>query len=118
MADHAPTYHRPSYHEPAPTYHRPSYHKPKYEDIPANYNYAYAVQDDYAGVNFGQDESRSGHGTNGKYHVVLPDGRTQTVTYTVDGYGGYVADVQYSGEARYDEPAYHKPAYRPAPYHA
>ena len=109
LADHAPA---PSY---AP---RPTYKEPKYEDHPAAYEYSYTVQDDYAGVNFGQDESRSGYGTNGKYHVVLPDGRTQTVTYTVDGYGGYVADVQYSGEARYNEPAYHKPTYRPAPYHA
>ena len=46
------------------------------------------------------------------YHVLLPDGRKQTVTYTVDGYGGYVADVKYEGEVQYPEhhqPSYHEP---------
>ena len=50
--------------------------------------------------------------------MLLPDGRTQTVTYSVqDGYSGYSADVQYSGEA-YDHASY-KPvvsAYKPEPY--
>jgi hypothetical protein len=31
--------------------------------------------------------------------VNLPDGRVQTVTYTADHYGGFVADVKYEGEA-------------------
>lgn len=111
---------RPSYgYRPAPSY-APA---PSYKETPANYNYAYAVQDDYSGVNFNQEESRDGYATNGQYSVLLPDGRTQTVTYSVgDGYTGYVADVQYSGYAKTPEykpapykpaPAY-KPAYRPA----
>ena len=66
---------------------------------PANYNYAYAVADSYSGANFGATEARDGYATTGSYNVLLPDGRTQTVTYTVgDDYSGYVADVQYSGE--------------------
>ena len=40
------------------------------------------------------------------------DGHIQTVTYRVDGDAGYVADVQYSGEAKF-APA---PAH-PAPVH-
>ena len=120
----APVYHpAPVVHKPAPTYHEPApaYHEPAYKDTPAHYNYGYAVKDDYAGLHFGADESRDGYATNGQYHVLLPDGRTQTVTYTVgDGYSGYVADVQYSGYAKEYKPA---PTYKPAPvykprYHA
>ena len=111
-------------HVPAPSYApRPTYKEPKYEDHPAAYEYSYTVQDDYAGVNFGQNEKRDGYVTSGQYHVALPDCRIQTVTYSVDSYGGYVADVSYSGEPcepKYaPKPAYHPaPAYKPAPiYH-
>eukprot|EP00095_Tigriopus_kingsejongensis_P007914 maker-scaffold132_size323655-snap-gene-2.28 protein:Tk07914 transcript:maker-scaffold132_size323655-snap-gene-2.28-mRNA-1 annotation:"hypothetical protein DAPPUDRAFT_18318" len=72
------------------------------------YNYAYAVHDDYSGANFGQEEKRDGYATSGQYHVALPDGRIQTVTYSVaDEYSGYVADVSYSGKATYG-PGPHK----------
>jgi hypothetical protein len=37
--------------------------------------------------NYGQKEARDGENTVGSYFVLLPDGRTQTVTYTVDSYG-------------------------------
>ena len=112
----------PAY-KPAPSY-APAYKPaPAYHEEPANYAYNYAVNDDYAGVNFNQEESRNGYATNGQYSVLLPDGRTQTVTYTVgDGYTGYQADVQYSGYAKEYQPApayKHAPAYKPAPrYHA
>ena len=106
---------------PPPPYHpAPSYKQPAYADVPPKYEYAYAVKDDYASVDFNANEARDGYATNGGYTVALPDGRIQTVTYTVtDGYSGYVADVSYTGEARYDDPKpYHpapKPAYHPAP---
>merc|ERR1711862_392034 len=58
----------------------------------------------------GQGE-QNGYLTNGKYYVALPDGRLQTVTYTVDGYNGYVPVVEYAGEAQYPD----TPAYQPAP---
>ncbi|XP_059079859.1 cuticle protein 19-like [Tigriopus californicus] len=93
-----------------------SYKEPSYDE-PAKYEYQYAVADQYAGVDFNQNEARDGYATNGEYRVVLPDGRTQIVTYTVqDAYSGYVADVKYEGEAQYPEekPSY-KPAYKPPP---
>ena len=36
----------------------------------------------------------------GSYSVALPDGRLQTVKYTADPYGGYVAEVSYEGQVR------------------
>ena len=68
-----------------------------------------------AGLNYEAHENRDGDITNGGYTVLLPDGRTQHVTYNVgEGYAGYIADVKYSGEAK---PYHHKPApkYKPAP---
>merc|ERR1712018_1003924 len=96
-------------------------HGPTYHDAAPAYNYAYAVADDYSGSNFGATEARDGYATHGEYHVALPDGRIQTVTYQVaDDYSGYVADVKYSGEPVYPkyEPKPYKPAHpAPAPYH-
>ena len=106
----------PSPYQP-PQYPRPSY-QPKYEEPTAApvYNYNYAVQDDYAGVDFNQEENRDGYATSGSYRVALPDGRIQTVTYTVaDAYSGLVADVSYEGEAQYPE---EKPSYAPKPAYA
>lgn len=73
----------------------------QYADEPAYYTYQYAVNDDYSNSAFDANESRENYLTTGKYSVALPDGRIQTVTYTVDGGAGYVADVTYQGEAAY-----------------
>merc|ERR1711902_329341 len=73
----------------------------QYADEPAYYTYEYAVNDDYSKSAFDANESRQEYLTTGKYSVALPDGRIQTVTYTVDGGAGYVADVTYQGEAVY-----------------
>ena len=114
----APYHPAPAPYHPAP-YAAP-HHAPAYADVPAAYNYAYAVADDYSGSTFGATETRDGYATSGSYNVALPDGRIQTVTYHVDdAYGGYVADVSYSGEPVYPkyEPKPYKPAPHPAPYH-
>ena len=63
---------RPPYSPPAPSYQQPSY-----ADVPPKYEYAYAVKDDYSGVDFNAGESRDGAATSGEYRVLLPDGRTQ-----------------------------------------
>ncbi len=91
---------------PAPTYGPapvPAYGPPQvvYQDTPPAYEFGYGVQgDSYTGsASFGHNENRNGYTTNGEYRVVLPDGRTQVVTYNVlDANSGYVADVKYEGQ--------------------
>merc|ERR1711890_37932 len=80
---------------------RPQYEAPSYPDVPPQYAHEYAVQDEYAGVDFGANENREGYNTAGSYYVQLPGGRLQRVTYTVQGDDGFVADVAYEGEAQY-----------------
>ncbi|XP_076059381.1 cuticle protein 21-like [Oratosquilla oratoria] len=95
---------------------------PTYQDAP-KYDFNYAVKHDYSGNDFGHQEARDGYNTNGGYSVLLPDGRFQRVTYTVNGDEGYIAEVTYDGEAQYQPtPAPYRPTpapYRPtpAPYH-
>ena len=81
------------------------------------YNFAWAVKDDYTYNDYAHQATADDKGyVSGSYRVLLPDGRTQTVNYKADDYTGYVADVQYSGEAKYPDykPAYPAKAY-PAP---
>ena len=91
---------------------------PAYPDEPAKYSYSYSVQDDYTSNNYGANEDRDGYATSGSYYVALPDGRLQKVSYSVNGDGGYVAEVTYEGEAQYPEAkpyaAAPAPAYKPA----
>ena len=68
------------------------------------YDFEWAVKDAPSYNDFGQQESSDGKVVKGSYRVVLPDGRTQTVDYKVEGDSGFVADVQYKGEAKYPEP--------------
>ena len=63
------------------------------------YSFAYEVIDPLGDANFGHRESSDGVVTEGEYRVVLPDGRTQIVTYTASDATGYVADVRYEGTA-------------------
>jgi len=104
----------PVVYKPAPAPYHPapaaSYQEPEYAYTDATYTYEYAVKDDYTSNDFGAKESREGALTNGKYYVALPDGRLQTVTYTVDGYNGYVPVVEYSGEPQYPEAKPYAPA--------
>ena len=90
--------------------------EPAYPDEPALYTYNLAVKDDYTNNNFGTEEKRDGYAAQGSYYVSLPDGRLQKVAYTVNGDGGYVAEVTYEGEAQYPEvkPYVPAPAYKAA----
>lgn len=113
-AHHARNAYRPHSPSPAPA--------PAHHVEPTDYQYDFSVQDEYRNVNFDASQYRDGKATNGGYRVALPDGRIQTVTYTVaDDYSGYVADVKYEGEATYYEhpqPSYYQTAYQQGtPYH-
>lgn len=44
-----------------------------------------------------------GNVVKGEYRVLLPDGRTQIVTYYADWQTGFHADVRYEGTAHYPE---------------
>ncbi|XP_045457408.1 pro-resilin-like [Melitaea cinxia] len=54
---------------------------------PANYNFGYMVNDYNEGTDFGHHEERLEDRAQGQYHVVLPDGRKQTVNYEADERG-------------------------------
>merc|ERR1719411_1519637 len=101
----APVVKAPAYHAPAPAYKAETYA----DEVS---RYSYAVADDYSKSNFNAEETSDGaSNVQGSYTVALPDGRIQKVTYTSNGYDGYVAEVTYEGTAVYPE----EPAYKPAP---
>ena len=54
--------------------------------------YGYAVQDDI-GNDFNKQETSDGGVVTGQYSVLLPDGRIQTVTYSVAPNTGFVVSV-------------------------
>ncbi|XP_042855741.1 cuticle protein 19-like [Penaeus japonicus] len=62
----------------------PSYGPPAYKEPGMPFDFAYAVKDDYTGNDFAHDETSDGKVTSGSYRVLLPDGRTQIVTFTAD----------------------------------
>ena len=95
-ADQRPTY---SYAPPEDSGSN-SYESIEYDD--AKYDFDWSVKDGYSRNDFGHQESRDGDFTEGSYYVQLPDGRLQTVKYYVDGDSGFVAEVNYEGEAHYD----------------
>ncbi|XP_048000080.1 pro-resilin-like [Leguminivora glycinivorella] len=70
---------------------------------PANYNFGYMVSDFEEGTDFGHHEERQDERAEGEYHVVLPDGRKQTVSYEADerGFKPHISyeDTDVSGRA-------------------
>lgn len=73
------------------------------------YSFSWGVKDDASYNDYAHQESNDGKVTTGSYRVLLPDGRTQIVTYKADDYG-YNAEVKYEGEIR---PYEYKPSYKP-----
>ena len=63
----------------------------------SKYQYDYAINDQEHKLYTAKNEVRKGSFVMGAYSVVLPDGRTQTVTYKVTGPdSGFEANVEYS----------------------
>ncbi|XP_037086674.1 pro-resilin-like, partial [Pollicipes pollicipes] len=69
-------------------------------ESPTPYSFSYDVLD-VRGNDFGAAEESNGEEVQGQYSVVLPDGRLQTVSYSVEGDSGFVADLEYEGEAKF-----------------
>ena len=63
--------------------------------IQVRYEFGYEVNAPEFGNDFAHAERREGGDTSGQYRVLLPDGRIQVVSYTVNGDSGYVAEVSY-----------------------
>ncbi|KAL1458333.1 hypothetical protein WDU94_008492 [Cyamophila willieti] len=72
----------------------------QYPSYAPKYEFGYRVHDSYTGSDFGQSEHRDGEVTKGSYHVLLPDGRHQTVNYWSDD-SGFHAKVKYDGIAKH-----------------
>ncbi|KAK2707438.1 pro-resilin-like [Artemia franciscana] len=73
---------------------------PQGEGMP--YEFSWFVKDDPSQNDYSHNEKSDGQVVTGSYSVLLPDGRTQIVTYRVEGDSGFVADVKYEGEIRPD----------------
>merc|ERR1712088_640127 len=76
-----------------------------------DHNFSYSVEDNSSGNQFGHSETSHAGDTEGTYHVLLPDGRLQTVEYTVRRHAGFQATVQYQGVARSVYQPVEAPAY-------
>ncbi len=68
--------------------------------MPKPYSFGYSVKDKESYSNYGHEETSDGTTVRGSYHVLLPDGSVQKVTYKADS-NGYVADVTYENPANY-----------------
>ena len=68
------------------------------------YEFAWAVKDEPTKNDYAHEAKSDGKVVTGSYRVLLPDGRTQIVSYRADE-NGYVADVKYEGEAQFPAPS-------------
>lgn len=64
------------------------------------YNFAWSVKDEFSSNDYGHTAKSDGRVVSGSYRVLLPDGRTQIVSYTADSDNGYVAHVTYEGSVK------------------
>ncbi|XP_049840102.1 uncharacterized protein LOC126284887 [Schistocerca gregaria] len=70
------------------------------EGPPMPYNFEWKVEDAPTNNYYGQQESGNEAGrVEGKYYVLLPDKRLQTVTYYVEGDSGFRIQISYEQNA-------------------
>ena len=81
-----------------PVTRKPDAEKDEYDGYASKYQFGYRIRDPQSGSDFGHTEAREGEHTEGGYHVLLPDGRVQSVRYYA-GPSGFHASVSYTGEA-------------------
>jgi Insect cuticle protein len=85
-------------YQPAPVYAKavaaPVYKQVEYPDAPAEYEFAYEVNDEHTGDVHSQKESRHGDNVQGEYSLIDADGYRRTVTYTADEEHGFLATVR------------------------
>lgn len=79
------------------------------------YNFGYSVYHPPSYNDYGHQETSDGKRVDGEYRVALPDGRTQIVTYYVEGDSGFQAKVRY--EPTVNGPPPSRPYERPGPHH-
>ena len=73
---------------------------PQAAEAPKPYSFQYGVEDPESKASFQASKSQDTAGSvGGEYRVALPDGRLQTVKYSVDPASGYIAQVTYSEDA-------------------
>ncbi|XP_068232143.1 pro-resilin-like [Palaemon carinicauda] len=82
--------------KPSSTNIRPNTYSPpptgQMEGMP--YDFTWGVEDQNSGNSFSHVENSDGRTTQGEYRVLLPDGRTQVVTFYDNG-DGFNAEVTY-----------------------
>ncbi|CAB4059613.1 unnamed protein product [Lepeophtheirus salmonis] len=78
---------------PQPTYVAAGQAEPAAPEPTPPYAFNYAVLDAESGNDFSAEEQAQGGIVSGEYKVKLADGKIMTVSYTVEGDSGFVADI-------------------------
>jgi len=109
----------PVYRAAAPVYKAaaPSYNKEYNYDAPAQYEFNYAVNDEYTGDIKSQHETRNGDYVSGQYTLIDADGYQRIVDYTADEHTGFNAVVRREPTGYAPKQYNSAPAYKAAPAH-
>ncbi|XP_013116031.2 larval cuticle protein A2B-like [Stomoxys calcitrans] len=74
-------------------HHHQAYEPQVYHSVPAQYKFAYDVNDHQTGDNHSHSEERDGDLVHGEYSLIDADGFRRVVQYTVDPHSGFNAVV-------------------------